>query len=313
MDTDRRYTGQRWEASLGLYDYRARFYSPGLGRFVSADTVVPGAGNPQALNRYAYVLNSPLKYTDPSGHKACGPWGCGYENPAHYLGKLDEARLAKYQQNQGPTNNCAAYALASAFNILYGGQVQGRDVAEYANLSWVRYPFRYRTFPGLAITPQQQANLANDIAEKAGLSLSAVSSKGTTDDLIRLLDQRGTVVLVTIGWSDDAPRPILATDDETGNYRQLPDGGVWGRLGLNGHTLLIAAYDPGHLDPDGHVAPWGFINSWIERGDKIYWMTEHDFNLTWGHNIPGIGANNMVIVTVQPNPAGLTCQNRTNQ
>ncbi len=30
--------------------------------------MVPGAANPQALNRYAYVLNNPLKYTDPSGH-----------------------------------------------------------------------------------------------------------------------------------------------------------------------------------------------------------------------------------------------------
>jgi len=51
-----------------LYDYGARFYDPLLGRFISADTVVPGAGNPQALNRYAYVLNNPLRYTDPSGH-----------------------------------------------------------------------------------------------------------------------------------------------------------------------------------------------------------------------------------------------------
>ncbi len=36
---------------------------------MSADTVVPGAGNPQALNRYTYVLNNPLKYTDPTGHR----------------------------------------------------------------------------------------------------------------------------------------------------------------------------------------------------------------------------------------------------
>jgi hypothetical protein len=35
---------------------------------VQADTVVPEAGNPQALNRYSYTLNNPLKYTDPSGH-----------------------------------------------------------------------------------------------------------------------------------------------------------------------------------------------------------------------------------------------------
>jgi hypothetical protein len=35
---------------------------------VQADTVVPEAGNPQALNRYSYVNNNPLRYTDPSGH-----------------------------------------------------------------------------------------------------------------------------------------------------------------------------------------------------------------------------------------------------
>jgi hypothetical protein len=32
---------------------------------------VPGAGNPQALNRYAFVLNNPLKYIDPTGHGYC--------------------------------------------------------------------------------------------------------------------------------------------------------------------------------------------------------------------------------------------------
>jgi len=39
-----------------------------LGRFVSADTIVPEAGNPQDFNRYAYVRNNPLNYRDPSGH-----------------------------------------------------------------------------------------------------------------------------------------------------------------------------------------------------------------------------------------------------
>ena len=66
LPTDRRYTGQRFEASLGLYDYNARYYNPTLGRFISADTIVPSPGDPQSLNRYAYVRNNPLKYTDPS-------------------------------------------------------------------------------------------------------------------------------------------------------------------------------------------------------------------------------------------------------
>jgi RHS repeat-associated protein len=66
--TDFTFTGQRAERGFGLLDYNARYYDPGLGRFISADTVVPEAGNPQALNRYSYVLNSPLKYADPTGH-----------------------------------------------------------------------------------------------------------------------------------------------------------------------------------------------------------------------------------------------------
>ena len=54
-----------------LYDYVARAYDPVLGRFISADTIVPGAGNGQAFNRYMYVLGNPLGAIDPSGHKAC--------------------------------------------------------------------------------------------------------------------------------------------------------------------------------------------------------------------------------------------------
>ena len=63
-----RYTGQRVEAGTGLYDYGARWYDPTIGRFLSADSIVPNPGDSQALNRYAYVNGNPLKYTDPSGH-----------------------------------------------------------------------------------------------------------------------------------------------------------------------------------------------------------------------------------------------------
>ena len=43
-----------------------------IGRFVSADSIVPGAANPQAWNRYAYTLNNPVRYTDPTGHCVLG-------------------------------------------------------------------------------------------------------------------------------------------------------------------------------------------------------------------------------------------------
>ncbi|MBO9371239.1 MAG: RHS repeat-associated core domain-containing protein [Chloroflexi bacterium] len=51
-----------------MYDYRARFYDPTLGRFLQPDPLVPEPGNPQALNRYAYVYNNPLRYVDGGGH-----------------------------------------------------------------------------------------------------------------------------------------------------------------------------------------------------------------------------------------------------
>jgi hypothetical protein len=43
-------------------------YSPLLGRFLSADSIVPRPGDPQSLNRFSYVSNSPLSRVDPSGH-----------------------------------------------------------------------------------------------------------------------------------------------------------------------------------------------------------------------------------------------------
>ena len=69
--TDFGFTGQRNEAGFGLSDYHARFYSPRLGRFISSDMVIPNPGNSQDWNRYAYVRNSPLIYSDPTGND---PW-----------------------------------------------------------------------------------------------------------------------------------------------------------------------------------------------------------------------------------------------
>ncbi len=57
------YTGQAWIPELGLYYYKARMYSPMLGRFMQTDPI--GYGN--GLNWYNYVGGDPLNATDPSG------------------------------------------------------------------------------------------------------------------------------------------------------------------------------------------------------------------------------------------------------
>ena len=65
--TELNYTGQRLD-STGLLFYNARYYDPQIGKFISSDTIVPSAANPQAFNRYGYAYNNPLKYTDATGH-----------------------------------------------------------------------------------------------------------------------------------------------------------------------------------------------------------------------------------------------------
>ena len=77
--TDYTYTGQRSEMDdIGLMFYNARWYSPELGRFAQADTTIPGNNNPSAWDRYSYVNNNSINFSDPTGHLACEDsfYGC---------------------------------------------------------------------------------------------------------------------------------------------------------------------------------------------------------------------------------------------
>jgi RHS repeat-associated protein len=76
LPTDNTFTGQKSDDSTGLMFYGARYYDTTLGRFTQPDTIVPNPLNPQSLNRFAYVLNNPLKYTDPTGHVECWDEDC---------------------------------------------------------------------------------------------------------------------------------------------------------------------------------------------------------------------------------------------
>ncbi|UTZ37250.1 hypothetical protein HB763_11415 [Vibrio campbellii] len=65
--TNRGYTGHEEITEVGLIHMNGRVYDQELGRFTSADPLVQSPYVVNSFNRYAYVMNNPLKYTDPTG------------------------------------------------------------------------------------------------------------------------------------------------------------------------------------------------------------------------------------------------------
>jgi len=75
------YTGQAWIPDLKLWYYKARIYSPALGRFMQTDPIGYGSGP----NLYAYVRGDPVNLSDPLGLQ-CNPAQTGSCDPIDIIG-----------------------------------------------------------------------------------------------------------------------------------------------------------------------------------------------------------------------------------
>ena len=66
------YCGEQWDADLGRYFLRARYYEPGLGRFTTMDTFEGNQNDPLSLHKYLYCQDNPVNMVDPSGRDGTG-------------------------------------------------------------------------------------------------------------------------------------------------------------------------------------------------------------------------------------------------
>jgi RHS repeat-associated protein len=86
------FAGSERDAETGLDFMQARYYANTQGRFTSADSLVGSIGDPQSLNRYAYVGNNPLMSSDPTGHTrfdASFGFGVGGSDQGGYMSPDD--------------------------------------------------------------------------------------------------------------------------------------------------------------------------------------------------------------------------------
>jgi RHS repeat-associated protein len=97
--TKYQYTGQYSNIEdFGLMFYNARWYDPYINHFTQPDSIVPNPTDIQAWDRYAYSLNNPIKYNDPSGH--CAGKANDEKNPDIDCWKKVAQLTAKYKNMQ---------------------------------------------------------------------------------------------------------------------------------------------------------------------------------------------------------------------
>ncbi|MEW6328422.1 MAG: toxin TcdB middle/N-terminal domain-containing protein [Thermodesulfobacteriota bacterium] len=180
IDVKHKYTGQEEDIETGLYYYGARYYDPNIGRFISADTIVPDYSNPQALNRYSYVLNNPLLYIDPTGHYS---WTfndfCKYSTP------LTNSALSGVSTNWGVSN--IDYYLSGPSNSFASG-TKGYT-AIWADSKTVKV-----TMNDIVVTAVREPVITSD---KPTPESPVVSTINKLADPVGLLEAAGTSLIVT--------------------------------------------------------------------------------------------------------------------
>ncbi|MFK5854922.1 MAG: RHS repeat-associated core domain-containing protein [Bacteroidota bacterium] len=113
---DRGYTGHEHIDEFNLINMNGRVYDPILGRFLSPDNYVQAPYHTQSFNRYSYVLNNPLKYTDPSGEIIWAPIIIGA-----VIGTYMGGTLANNDYNPGNWD----YGSGKTWGYMAGGAIVG--------------------------------------------------------------------------------------------------------------------------------------------------------------------------------------------
>ena len=193
-----------------------RIYDPELGRFMTADPIVQAPLFSQSYNRYAYVLNNPLRFVDPSGFLPCTPGFCqsmvNFFNTGERYFESGSLRNSEHDWWQGEFRT--GREMSRDTRWLSMTEKQNRDAATMAHggflLRWARI---IRTDPKLDAKRAKVWLAANTTTEVIGGK--TVRVRGAT------ADERFYVRMYAIATLGVTPRGQVIRNKLEGDPREL--------------------------------------------------------------------------------------------
>jgi len=267
VDLAQKFNGKPLDTGTGFYYYGARYYDPELGRWITPDSTISDPFNPQTLNRYSYVDNNPLKYTDPTGHKKF------WKKVRQFIGKVVGAVAAAVTFAVTGGNIAAAYAVFNLVDSVTTAAVNGGDIGRAIAGAIVSTALNF-ALPGAGST-NFLINAGVDAVRQA--TISAVTAAVTGGDPARAalggLVSGAAGVIPYVG-------PIVgggaAAEVQGGKFATGAIGAGVGMGTFAGTSFLLAklaqsgnlqaAVDGGHQGADGPSADKAIAQSALRRG-----------------------------------------------
>jgi RHS repeat-associated protein len=295
LPTDFGFTGQRNVPDVNLIHMGARWYDPRLGRWISADSIVPDFSNPQSLNRYSYAGNNTVRYRDPTGYYKCENVDCspicGKSSQWIWAHGYPKSQLKDlFAQNQQPDYllSCGPFAMAMGINLLTGGNISGRDMSQL--MEWMGYklppkitiPLIDKSIEG-GMGPQAETSALDHLFYLANPDhppFTAEFFEGGTRSMVINNINKGNTVIVGVSW-------------KAGGLLGMPP-----LFAVTGHSLVVVV---GYDSKTGELAFLDSVDGVVRTESQFETRYGVSFEQAWQQQ-PNwdFPAGGMVIIS--PNP-----------
>jgi RHS repeat-associated protein len=175
------FTGREYDSVSGLYYYRARYYSPNIGRFLQTDPV----GYYDSMNLYQYCLNNPVNWIDPYGLYTWSEWGRATAHPFEES-KVRTARNNANSATQNKYGHNGGNDESDAYRHAYWNIEMTRSMNKKSAEAWAN---AHENFEG---NPQDEKDM-DCKNNKAGRDAAAdpANAKKSTDEIVNQLIKDG--------------------------------------------------------------------------------------------------------------------------